>query len=60
MVEHPVPDDKKPGDYHVGEQAGTQEGPDEDEFIVHDPIPQARAATVSAQVSSFVRIASFS
>jgi len=60
VVEHPVPDDHETGDDHEGEQACAEECPDNDEFVVHRCHPQASAATVSAQVSTFVLIASSS
>ena len=59
MVEHPIPHHEHSRDHDIGEQPGAQEHAGEDEFILHDT-PQARAATVSAQVSTFVRIASSS
>lgn len=59
VVEDPVPHDEEPGDEHVGEQPGTEERPGEDEFVVHHhPPAQASAGTVSAQVSTFVRMLS--
>ena len=39
MIEDPVPHDEEPGDDHVGEQAGTQEGTGADEFVVHASSP---------------------
>lgn len=58
VVENPVPDDEEPGDYHVGEEAGAEECPREDKFVVHHPHLQPRAGTVSAQVSTRLRMAS--
>ncbi len=58
VVEHPVPHDKQPGNDHVREQPGAEECAREDEFSVHHHHPQASAGTVSAQVSTFVRMLS--
>ena len=61
VVEHPVPDDQEAGDDNVGQEPCAQECPDNDKFGVHGFSPsQASAATVSAQVSTFVLIASSS
>ncbi len=59
MIEHPVPHDEHAGDHNIGEQPGAEKHAGEDEFILHDA-RHARAATVSAQVSTFVRMASSS
>jgi len=59
MIEHPVPHDEHAGDHDIGHEPGAQEHAGEDENIFHDAF-QARAATVSAQVPAFVRIASSS
>jgi len=40
VVEDPVPDHEESGDDHVGEQSRPEEGPGEDEFIVHRPSPR--------------------
>ncbi len=58
VVEDPVPHDEEPGDDHVGEQSCAEECAGDDEFSCPSSPPHARAATVSAQVSTFVRIAS--
>ncbi len=60
VVEDPVPDDHEAGDDDIGEQSCTEERPDDDEFVVHGRHPQASAGTLSAQVSTFARIASSS
>lgn len=58
VVEHPVPHDEEAGNNHIREQPGAEECPGEDEFSVHHHHPQASAGTVSAQVSTFVRMLS--
>ena len=58
MIQYPVPHNEEPGDDHVGEQAGTQKGSGDDEFIVHASSLHASCGFVSAQVSTFARIAS--
>ena len=60
VVEHPVPDDHEAGDDDVGEESSAEECSDNDEFGVHCFSPHASAATLSAQVSTFVLIASSS
>lgn len=56
VVEHPVPHDQETGDHHVGEQSCTEKHPGDQHLILHDV--HARAGTVSAQVSTLVRMAS--
>lgn len=56
MVEHPVPHDQETGDHHVGKQSCTEKHPGDQHLILHDV--HARAGTVSAQVSTLVRMAS--
>jgi len=60
VVEHPVPDDHEIGDDDVGKQACAEEGHGDDDFGIHHRHLQASAATLSAQVSTLVRIASSS
>ena len=56
VVEHPVPHDQETGDHHVGKQSCTEKHPGDQHFILH--AVHARAGTVSAQVSTLVRMAS--
>ena len=56
MIEHPVPYDHEAGDHHGGEKSGTEEHPGDQHVIL--PGDHARTGTVSAQVSTRVRMAS--
>jgi len=56
VVEHPVPHYEEAGDHHVGKQSCTEKHPGDQHLILHDV--HARAGTVSAQVSTLVRMAS--
>jgi len=56
VIEHPVPDYQQAGDDHVGEQSRPEERSGDDESVVHRD--HASAATVSAQVSTLLRMAS--
>jgi len=58
VVENPVPRDEEAGDDHIGEQPGTEKCAGEDEFVVHPHHPPMSAVTVSAQVSTVVRMLS--
>ena len=68
MVQHHIPHDEQARDNDVSQQAGPDEDPDDEDLVVH-PLtsqeeegiaPQASAGTVSAQVSTAVRMASSS